>query len=72
MTVLAESLYVAWVPGMAGGGIWLLLWLYAGVPSMSVLLPGMVLGYVISSIAFNMTPLGRQEKRTVNVPLFQG
>jgi len=38
--------------------LWLALWYFVGIPVVAVLLPGLVLGYLLSSIIFVVTPLG--------------
>lgn len=44
--------------GVLGGILWLLYWVFVGFAIVSVLLAGFDMGYVISSVAFNLTPLG--------------
>ncbi|CAH1781857.1 unnamed protein product [Owenia fusiformis] len=46
------------VSGLVGGILWFTFWYFVGIPVLSVLLIGLLLGYLISSIAFNLTPLG--------------
>jgi hypothetical protein len=44
--------------GLVGGAIWLGFWWYAGIPVLSELLVGLVLGFLFSSVLF-YTPFGK-------------
>ncbi|XP_064594529.1 transmembrane 7 superfamily member 3-like [Liolophura sinensis] len=54
---LAEHLLVAGAVGVLGGLAWLIFWWFLGIPVLSVLLVGLVAGYVFSSLVF-FTPFG--------------
>ena len=45
--------------GVIGGVLWLLYWVFIGFAIISVLLAGLDMGYVVGSVAFNLTPLGK-------------
>ncbi len=56
--LLAVILSLSGAGGLLGGALWLLFWWYAGFPVLSVLLGGMVSGFIFTSVLFNLTPLG--------------
>jgi len=45
--------------GIAGGVLWLCLWLFWGLPVVMVLVPGFTFGYILTAYIFSYTPLGR-------------
>ena len=55
---VAVCLAIAGSLGVVGAVLWLLVWWKFSFPSVSVLLPGLCAGYLISSALF-FTPFGR-------------
>lgn len=55
---VAACLAIAAGIGVIGGVVWLLVWWKLTFPSLSVLVPGLCAGYLVSSIVF-FTPFGR-------------
>ena len=45
--------------GLVGGVAWLVFWCFCGIPVVAVLIPGLVMGYLISSLLFVTTDLGK-------------
>lgn len=54
----STNLYISIGAGVAGGVIWWAVWVFFGVPPISVALVTLLLGYVLASIVFNASPLG--------------
>lgn len=51
-------LYTSIGVGVVGGVIWLSVWVFFGLPQMSVVLVALLLGYMLLSVIFNMSSLG--------------
>lgn len=56
---ISANLYISIGAGVAGGVIWWAVWVFFGVPPISVALVTLLLGYVLASIVFNASPLGK-------------
>ena len=56
-TYLSVALTLTCVLSLVGASLWLSVWFCCGVPALSVLMTGLVAGYIISSVIF-YTPFG--------------
>lgn len=56
---ISANLYISIGAGVVGGVIWWAVWVFFGIPAISVALVTLILGYLLAGIVFNASPLGK-------------